>query len=71
MLFGRSEGPLPKNLLGLNVEAARQIVENQQLRVSNEHPRGGGPSLLSPGELHPARPHNGVQSLFKGCNVRF
>ena len=63
--------PFPEGLLGLDIEAARQIVEDEQLRLPDEHACGGGPSLLSAGEFYSTRPHDGIQTVFEVVDVAF
>ena len=41
------EQPLPEQPLRLDVERARQIVDDQQFRGPSEHPRRGDPLDLS------------------------
>ena len=55
--------PGPQQLLGLDIQRARQIVEHQQLRPAHEHARGGGALHLPAAEAHPALADHRVQPL--------
>ena len=44
---GQLEHPVPELPLGLDVECAGQVVEDEQLRLPDEHAGGGGALHLS------------------------
>jgi hypothetical protein len=56
-----AEQPVPQRALGVGVQRAGQVVEDEQLRPP-EGPRGRGALELAAGQPHPARPDRVVSS---------
>ena len=64
-----AEQPLPELRLGLDVERARQIVEDEHLGRAREHPRRGGALDLAAGEADAARADDGVEPVGEAGQV--
>ena len=62
-------GRVPELQLGLDVERARQVVDDQQLRLAHQHPRGGRPLELPARELDAARPDQRVEPVLERRQV--
>ena len=63
--------PLPEHLFRLDIECARQVIEDQQLRVAHEHTRGGRALYLPSGELDSPRTNHRVQASVQFRHVAF
>ena len=64
-----AKGPLPEELLGLHVQRARDVVQNQQLWLAHEHPRRCRTLGLPAGEFHPPHADHRVQPVRKFGHV--
>ena len=63
------EDALPKRALGLDVQRAGEIVEDEQLRLADKHAGGGRALNLPSRELDALGAHHRVQSLLELVQV--
>src|SRR5689334_21019559 len=59
----------PEQLFGLDIEGAGEVIDDQQFRVTHEHPRSGGSLYLPTGELNAARADLRLQALLQLGNI--
>ncbi len=58
------EDALPQGLLGVDVEGAGEVVEDEEFRLPDEHAGSAGPLDLPAGETHPPGANQRIQPRF-------
>ena len=60
---------LPEGALGLDIQGAGEVVEDQQFGLADEHAGGGRALDLAAGELDALRADHGVQAILELAQI--